>query len=188
MDKASFHYSERISQICADAGVKLVYLQPYSPDLNPIEEFLLSWKASLNVTGVTMKRIQIKDLLPFSHGVLMWSVQKRRVLEAIFSTLAWRFNKPEEVDRYGLRGKQNSSMCTHIIFTNSPIHQSVTNQPPHLESTSSWMRHFLSERATVARILSTELSISISKLLTCHSEPVEEVWRQWPLVPGMREP
>lgn len=39
MDNASFHHSERISQMCADAGVKLVYLPPYSPDLNPIEEF-----------------------------------------------------------------------------------------------------------------------------------------------------
>jgi hypothetical protein len=26
MDNASFHHSERISQMCADAGVKLVYL------------------------------------------------------------------------------------------------------------------------------------------------------------------
>ncbi|KAJ5513129.1 hypothetical protein N7463_002681 [Penicillium fimorum] len=39
MDNASFHHSERISQMCANAGVKLVYLPPYSPDLNPIEEF-----------------------------------------------------------------------------------------------------------------------------------------------------
>jgi transposase len=38
MDNASFHHSEKISQMCADAGVKMVYLPPYSPDLNPIEE------------------------------------------------------------------------------------------------------------------------------------------------------
>lgn len=38
MDNASFHHSVRISQMCADAGVKLVYLPPYSPDLNPIEK------------------------------------------------------------------------------------------------------------------------------------------------------
>jgi transposase len=31
--------TERIEQMCADAGVKLVYLPPYSTDLNPIEEF-----------------------------------------------------------------------------------------------------------------------------------------------------
>jgi len=45
MDYASFHYTERITQICCDAGVKLVYLSPYSPDLNPIEEFFAELKA-----------------------------------------------------------------------------------------------------------------------------------------------
>lgn len=30
--------------MCADAGVKLVYLPPYSPDLNPIEEFFAKLK------------------------------------------------------------------------------------------------------------------------------------------------
>jgi transposase len=31
--------------MCLDAGVKLVYLPPYSPDLNPIEEFFAELKA-----------------------------------------------------------------------------------------------------------------------------------------------
>jgi hypothetical protein len=44
MDNASFHHSERLSQMCADAGVKLVYLPPYSPDLNPTEEFFAELK------------------------------------------------------------------------------------------------------------------------------------------------
>lgn len=30
--------------MCVDAGVKLVYLPPYSPDLNPIEEFFAEFK------------------------------------------------------------------------------------------------------------------------------------------------
>jgi transposase len=45
MDNASFHHAERIEQMCHDAGVKLVYLPPYSPDLNPIEEFFAELKA-----------------------------------------------------------------------------------------------------------------------------------------------
>jgi transposase len=45
MDNASIHHTDRITQICADAGVKLVYLPPYSPDLNPIEEFFAELKA-----------------------------------------------------------------------------------------------------------------------------------------------
>ena len=45
MDNASFHHTERIQQMCDEAGVKLVYLPPYSPDLNPIEEFFAELKA-----------------------------------------------------------------------------------------------------------------------------------------------
>lgn len=45
MDNASFHHSDRIRQMCADAGVKLVFLSPYSPDFNPIEEFFSELKA-----------------------------------------------------------------------------------------------------------------------------------------------
>ena len=39
MDNASFHHSGRIQQLCNEAGVVLLYLPPYSPDSNPIEEF-----------------------------------------------------------------------------------------------------------------------------------------------------
>ena len=45
MDNASFHHSEKIRQLCADAGVILVYLPPYSPDYNLIEEFFAELKA-----------------------------------------------------------------------------------------------------------------------------------------------
>lgn len=45
IDNASFHHSERIEQMCSQAGVKLVYLPPYSPDLNPIEELFAELKA-----------------------------------------------------------------------------------------------------------------------------------------------
>jgi len=44
MDNASFHHSPKIKQLCDDAGVKLVFLPPYSPDLNPIEEFFAQLK------------------------------------------------------------------------------------------------------------------------------------------------
>lgn len=44
MGNASFHYTERIAQMCANAEVKLVYLPLYSPDLNLIEEFFAELK------------------------------------------------------------------------------------------------------------------------------------------------
>ncbi|KAF4439495.1 transposase [Fusarium acutatum] len=45
MDNASFYRSPVIEQICEDAGVKLLYLSPYSPDFNPIEEFFAELKS-----------------------------------------------------------------------------------------------------------------------------------------------
>jgi transposase len=45
IDNASFHHTERIEQLCHTAGVKLIYLPPYSPDLNLIEEFFTELKA-----------------------------------------------------------------------------------------------------------------------------------------------
>jgi transposase len=47
MDNASFHPSDRIKQLCSDANVKLLYLPPYSPDFNPIEEFFAELKARI---------------------------------------------------------------------------------------------------------------------------------------------
>jgi transposase len=44
IDNASFHRTARIEQLCHKAGVKLVYLPPYSPDLNPIKEFFAKLK------------------------------------------------------------------------------------------------------------------------------------------------
>ena len=39
MDNANFHRTARIDHLCYEAGVKVLYLPPSSPDLNPIEEF-----------------------------------------------------------------------------------------------------------------------------------------------------
>jgi transposase len=47
MDNASFHRSDRVKQLCSDAGVKLLYLPPYSPDFNPIEEFFAELKGHI---------------------------------------------------------------------------------------------------------------------------------------------
>lgn len=44
MDNASFHHSANLEQMCADAGVKLIHLPPYSPDFNLIEELFVVLK------------------------------------------------------------------------------------------------------------------------------------------------
>ncbi len=37
MDNAAFHKSSKTREIIEQAGAKLLYLPPYSPDFNPIE-------------------------------------------------------------------------------------------------------------------------------------------------------
>ena len=44
MDNASIHRSERLEQMCIEAGVRLLKLAPYSPDMNPIEELFAEIK------------------------------------------------------------------------------------------------------------------------------------------------
>ncbi|NSM56356.1 hypothetical protein HET73_01860 [Wolbachia endosymbiont of Atemnus politus] len=39
LDNASFHKSERTKELIENAGCKILFLPPYSPDLNPIEHF-----------------------------------------------------------------------------------------------------------------------------------------------------
>lgn len=38
MDKASPHRSDRMKQMCSDAGGRPLYLPAYSPGLNPIDK------------------------------------------------------------------------------------------------------------------------------------------------------
>jgi transposase len=38
MDNVKFHKSKQVEEIIAQSGAKLIYLPPYSPELNPIEE------------------------------------------------------------------------------------------------------------------------------------------------------
>lgn len=50
-DNAAFHRSPKLRQALEDAGMGLLFLAPYSPDLNPIEQFwawLKAWIRQLN--------------------------------------------------------------------------------------------------------------------------------------------
>lgn len=44
MDNAAFHRSPKTRQLIEEAGCKLIFLPPYSPDLNPIEKFWANMK------------------------------------------------------------------------------------------------------------------------------------------------
>lgn len=47
MDNATFHKSERTKMLIESAGCRLLFLPPYSPDFNPIEQFWAWFKAQI---------------------------------------------------------------------------------------------------------------------------------------------
>lgn len=44
MDNASFHKSQKTRELIESVGCKIIFLPPYSPDLNPIEKFWANMK------------------------------------------------------------------------------------------------------------------------------------------------
>lgn len=44
MDNASFHKSQKTKELIESVGCRLIFLPPYSPDLNPIEKFWANMK------------------------------------------------------------------------------------------------------------------------------------------------
>jgi transposase len=50
MDNAAFHRKARLVQLAEEHGHRLIFLPPYSPELNPIENFWAWLKAKLRRT------------------------------------------------------------------------------------------------------------------------------------------
>ena len=47
IDNASFHKSKKIQDLVQKAGCRLLFLPPYSPDLNPIEKYWFKLKTKI---------------------------------------------------------------------------------------------------------------------------------------------
>jgi transposase len=47
LDNATFHKSQRVKELIENAGCHLLFLPPYSPDLNPIEKFWAWFKSKV---------------------------------------------------------------------------------------------------------------------------------------------
>ncbi|KAF5707244.1 hypothetical protein FMUND_11202 [Fusarium mundagurra] len=65
MDNASFHHNDELEPMCAEAGVKLLYLPPYSPDFNPIEEYFAELKNFIKKPGPELSELFKKDFRAF---------------------------------------------------------------------------------------------------------------------------
>ena len=60
MDNLSAHKGERARKLIEERGCQLLYLPPYSPDLNPIEEAFSKVKRLLRVIGARMKKALVE--------------------------------------------------------------------------------------------------------------------------------
>ena len=58
LDNASFHKSENTKKLIENAGCKINFLPPYSPDLNPIETFWANLKAKIKKNVQEFKSLQ----------------------------------------------------------------------------------------------------------------------------------
>lgn len=47
LDNASFHRSERTKKLIEASGCRILFLPPYSPDLNPIEKYWANLKVKI---------------------------------------------------------------------------------------------------------------------------------------------
>lgn len=60
MDNLSVHKSKRVEQLIEGAGCKLLFLPPYSPDMNPIEEAFSKVKAALRKAGARTREALVE--------------------------------------------------------------------------------------------------------------------------------
>ena len=57
MDNATFHKSHKTRELIKSAGCEILFLPPYSPDLNPIEVFWANLKKNIQNKLKTLKNL-----------------------------------------------------------------------------------------------------------------------------------
>lgn len=84
MDNASFHRGGKIRQKCDAAGVKLIYLSPYSPDFNPAEQTFAQLKAFSKKHFHKYVQDPSQGFVSIFNGAWMWWEVTARAREVIF--------------------------------------------------------------------------------------------------------
>lgn len=62
MDNLSVHKSERVKEMIEGAGAEILYLPPYSPDFNPIEEAFSKIKNLLRKAGARVREALVEAI------------------------------------------------------------------------------------------------------------------------------
>jgi transposase len=64
VDNATFHHGGRIAQLIEAAECQLIYLPPYSPDLNRIEKYWATLKS--RIRKLLLKSDNLRDAIAFT--------------------------------------------------------------------------------------------------------------------------
>ena len=62
MDNLSVHKTERVRELIEGAGVEILYLPPYSPDYNPIEEAFSKIKNLIRKAGARVRKALVEAI------------------------------------------------------------------------------------------------------------------------------
>jgi len=68
MDNASFHKSQKTKELIESVGCRIIFLPPYSPDMNPIEKFWANMKRWIK--GKIAEFSTLYDSLSFFFNML----------------------------------------------------------------------------------------------------------------------
>jgi transposase len=67
LDNARIHKSTKVKELIEEAGCRLLYLPPYSPDFNPIEHLWSALKKNLRTHNTTKDKFDINLVLAINR-------------------------------------------------------------------------------------------------------------------------
>lgn len=77
MDNASFHKSQESQRLIEQAGCKVLFLPPYSPDLNPIEVFWANFKKMIQKNLRKFKTLA--EAIDFSFSIVEGGFMQKKI-------------------------------------------------------------------------------------------------------------
>ncbi len=75
MDNLSAHKGDRVRELVEERGCELLYLPPYSPDLNPIEEAFSKIKGILRKAEARSREVLIEAIGRALDAITSWDVR-----------------------------------------------------------------------------------------------------------------
>ena len=67
LDNCSIHHARSVKDTLQDAGILVIYLPPYSPDLNPIRKLLVTLNTTLRIMMTCYKQLHNQHQLYKLH-------------------------------------------------------------------------------------------------------------------------